>query len=275
MRIRIDICYDGSNYQGWQMQSHTSLTIQGQIQEALKKVFQKEVFLHGSGRTDAGVHAEHQIAHFDIVDSSFIHQITSQTLHLTKALQFHLSPDILIKKAYLVPDNFHARLSATKKVYVYRILNAPHLNPFLRNYTHWISHTLDLGYLQRAADLLIGQKDFKSFQNSGSNVQNTNCLIFSAHWSSKSLFACSQFVHNQNCVEFQIEGERFLKQMVRNILGTLLWMEFKKIDIHCLNQIIEAKDRRRAYNTAPAQGLYLKEVIYPNHFQNQCLELDS
>lgn len=270
MRIRIDICYDGKNYQGWQVQSHTPLTVQGQIQEALKRVFQKEIFLHGSGRTDAGVHAEQQVAHFD-VDPSLIRQITSQTFHLTKALQSHLSSDILIKKAYLVPDDFHARLSAIKKIYIYRIFNAPYLNPFLRHYSHWISHRLDLDYLQRASHLIIGQKDFKSFQNSGSNVQDTNCLIFSANWSYKNWLACNSF--NQHCVEFQIEGERFLKQMVRNILGTLLWMELKKIEISYLNQIMEAKDRRQAYNTAPAHGLYLKEVIYPDDLQNQCPEL--
>ena len=272
MRLRLDICYNGMNYQGWQIQPHTQMTVQEQIQKALKAIFQKEISLHGSGRTDAGVHAENQVAHFDLTDISLINKVISGTMHLIKSLHSQLPNDILVRRAYIVPDDFHARKSAIKKVYVYRIFNNPHLNPFISHYVYWGSRFLDLDYLSDLTNLLVGQKDFKSFQNSGSNVQNTNCTIFSANWSSGNW--CTYMKYDQKCfVEFQIEGERFLKQMVRNILGTLLWMELKKIDINYLNQIIEAKDRRKAYNTAPAIGLYLKDVVYPDDLQKQCLEL--
>ncbi len=272
MRLRIDVCYSGQGYQGWQIQPHTQMTIQEQIQKVLKVIFQKEIVLHGSGRTDTGVHAENQIAHFDLIDTPLIDRITSKTLHVVKALSSQLPSDILIKKAYIVPDNFHARKSALKKVYVYRIFNAPHSNPFITNYAYWVSRPLDLDYLNQLASLLLGQKDFKSFQNSGSDIQDTHCAIFSANWSFGNWRTYMKY--DKRCfVEFQIEADGFLKQMVRNILGTFLWMEFKKMDINHLRQIIEAKDRRKAYSTAPALGLYLKDVVYPDDLQKQSLEL--
>ena len=259
MRIRMDIAYDGRKYQGWQMQSHTKQTIQGQIQKALYEVFQKDIVIHGSGRTDTGVHAEHQVAHFDITDTLSVHRLTSKEkpLNLIKALKFYLPSDIVIKKTSMVPKGFHARLSVLKKVYTYRIWNEIYLSPFMRYYVHHIPHKLDLDYLQKASELIIGKKDFKSFQNTGSHLQDTECLIFSTHWSLK---ACSMI--EGSYIEFRIEGQRFLKQMVRNIIGTLLWMEYKKMDIQHLNEIIESKDRKQAYNTAPALGLYLTDVIY-------------
>ena len=227
MRFRLDICYNGRNYQGWQIQPQTQMTVQEQIQKALKAIFQKEIFLHGSGRTDTGVHAENQVAHFDLTDTPLIDKITSKKLHLIKALHSQLPNDILIKRAYIVPDDFHARKSAIKKIYLYRIFNHPHLNPFISDYVYWVSRSLDLDYLNALTYLLVGQKDFKSFQNSGSDVENTNCNIFSANWSFGNWRTYMKY--EQKCfVEFQIEGERFLKQMVRNILGTLLWMDLKK-----------------------------------------------
>ena len=272
MRLRLNICYCGASYQGWQIQPHTQMTIQLQIQKALQSIFQKEISLHGSGRTDTGVHAENQVTHFDLIDTPFIDKVTSKTLHLVKALNSHLPSDILVKKAYIVPDNFHARKSTIKKIYIYRIFNAPYLDPFLNHHVHWISRSLNLDNLNHLAQLLIGKKDFKSFQNSGSDIEQTHCTIFSANWTFGNW--CTYIKYDKKCfVEFQIEGDRFLKQMVRNILGTLLWMEFKKMDSHHLHQIIEAKDRKKAYKTAPALGLYLKDVIYPNDVQKQCLEL--
>ena len=272
MRLRIDVCYSGQGYQGWQIQPHTQMTVQKQIQKVLKVIFQKEISLHGSGRTDTRVHAENQVAHFDLTDTPLIDKITSKEMHLIKALRSQLPSDILIKKAYIVPGHFHARKSAIKKVYVYRIFNAPHLNPFVKDYACWVSHPLNLNYLNELGGLLIGEKDFKSFQNSGSNAEQTHCTIFSANWSFGNWRTYMKY--DKKCfVEFQIESNRFLKQMARNILGTLLWMEFKKMDINHLSQIIQAKDRKKAYNTAPALGLYLKDAIYPDDLQKQCLEL--
>ena len=272
MRLRIDICYNGTSYQGWQVQPHTEMTIQQQIQKALKTIFQKDISLHGSGRTDTGVHAENQVAHFDIIDTSLTNKIASKMLHVVKALNSQLPSDILVKKAYIVPDHFHARKSAIKKIYVHRIFNGPYLDPFLNNHAHWISRLLDLDYLNNLTQLLLGQKDFKSFQNSGSNVEDTYCTIFSANWSFGNWSTYMKY-DKKYLVEFQIEGNRFLKQMVRNILGTLLWMELKKMDITHLSQIIKTKDRKKAYNTAPAVGLYLKDVVYPDNLQEQCVEL--
>ena len=272
MRFRLDICYSGRGYQGWQIQPHTEMTIQGQIRKALENIFQKEVFLHGSGRTDTRVHAENQVAHFDLINTPLIDKITSKTLHVVKALNSKLPNDILIKKAYIVPDHFHARKSAIKKTYIYRIFNSPHLDPFLNHNAHWLSRLLDLNYLNQLAQLLVGQKDFKSFQNTGSDVEDTHCNIFSANWSVGNWSTYIKY-DKKYFVDFQVEGNRFLKQMVRNILGTFLWMELKKMDIHHLHQILQAKDRKRAYDTAPAIGLYLKDVVYPDDLQKQCVEL--
>ena len=218
------------------------------------------------------MHAENQVAHFDIIDTSLTNKIASKMLHVVKALNSQLPSDILVKKAYIVPDHFHARKSAIKKIYVHRIFNGPYLDPFLNNHAHWISRLLDLDYLNNLTQLLLGQKDFKSFQNSGSNVEDTYCTIFSANWSFGNWSTYMKY-DKKYLVEFQIEGNRFLKQMVRNILGTLLWMELKKMDITHLSQIIKTKDRKKAYNTAPAVGLYLKDVVYPDNLQEQCVEL--
>ena len=135
-------------------------------------------------------------------------------------------------------------------------------DPFLRHFTHWISTPLDIDYLNKVSKQLVGQKDFKSFQNTGSSVQNTLCHIFTAYWTKA-----------EGHVEFQIKGQRFLKQMIRNIVGTLLEMERQKLDRECLNQILEARDRQKAYATAPACGLHLKEVIYSDDLQRQCCEI--
>ena len=235
--------------------------------------FSKDISLHGSGRTDTGVHAENQVAHFDLTDTHLIEKVTLKTLHVVKALNSKLSNDILIKKAYIVPNHFHARKSAIKKRYIYRIFNSPHLDPFLNHNAHFISRLLDLDYLNQLAQLLVGQKDFKSFQNTGSDIEDTHCTIFSANWSVGNWSTYIEY-DKKYFVEFEIEGNRFLKQMVRNIVGTFLWMELKKIDINHLHQIIEAKDRKKAYDTAPGLGLYLKDVVYPDDLQKQCLELE-
>lgn len=242
--FRLTIEYDGSAFHGWQIQPDCP-TIQDEIQKILSMMTKSDIIVSSSGRTDAGVHALAQVAHF-----------TSDTTIAPEkfliALNSMLPPGILIKEcAYTDPD-FHARFSARQKTYRYRILNR-HLPVAIgRQYLWHIRQPLDLDAMERAAAHLLGSHDFKSFEGSGSPRAHTIREIYEARFERKK----------DDMIEFTITGNGFLKFMVRNIVGTLAEVGLGKIGSDEFKEILGSCNRDNAGPTAPPQGLFLMNVEY-------------
>ena len=240
----IVIEYDGSNYHGWQRQKGV-LTIQEVIESRLAIITGENVTVWASGRTDAGVHALGQAAHFLSTTS-----IPPEALW--RGLNSLLPDDIVIKMLKPVPRKFHARFHARSKVYEYRILNRPLRSALLRNYSWHVPHELNLPSIKYALEILRGQHDFKAFQASGSKVKNTVRTLFRAKMAKKP----------DDMLIFTFEANGFLRYMVRNMVGTLVDLGKGKFTPEELKEIMESRDRKRAGMTAPARGLYLVEVKY-------------
>lgn len=260
LKIRFTVSYDGTGYCGWQKQNHSKMrSISQTIQEALEKVFKEKISLFASGRTDAGVHAVSQVCHFETTKpESFFNRFD-----LSWAMKSVLPSEININEAWLAPREFHATLSATHKTYRYLIYNHHRSSVFLHRYADWIRQPLSLDYLNECSQHLIGQKDFKSFQSVGTPVLHTVRKIYKAQWIQK----------NDRVLEFTITGSGFLKQMVRNIVGTQVNLERKGLKPEIIKDIIELKDRTKAGPVAPPQGLYLCKVYYPLELDNKCRKL--
>jgi len=242
--IKLLIEYDGTNYLGWQVQAK-GLTIQGVIEEKLTLLTGERVSLIGSGRTDAGAHAIEQVAHFKVQNRMDVGTIQ-------KALNSLLPPDIVIKKVEEVEEDFHARKQARSKVYEYRILNTPIRSVFHRGYAWHIPQKLDWEEIKKAAQKLVGEHDFSSFRSTGTPTKTAVRKVFRAEWKKG----------RDGLIRFEIEASGFLKQMVRAIVGTLVEVGKGKIDADAFRRILESKDRKEAGPTAPAHGLFLKEVKY-------------
>jgi len=242
--FKITIEYDGSAYHGWQRQS-SERTIQGEIENALKTMTGNCVAVTGSGRTDAGVHALNQTANFRCAAS-----LTPEVF--LKGLNSLLPEDIVISSCKIVPEKFHARYDVKSKVYHYRILNRTLPAAISRQYAWHIRKKLNLIAMQEALRCIIGSHDFKAFEGSGSPRASTVRCIINA-----------DLVKAENdYLVLKIEGDGFLKFMVRNIVGTLVDVGFDKITPHDFKQILISKDRNLAGITAPANGLFLMEVKY-------------
>jgi tRNA pseudouridine38-40 synthase len=242
--FKITIEYDGSAYHGWQRQS-SEQTIQGEIENALKTMTGNSVAVTGSGRTDAGVHALNQTANFRCAAS-----LTPEVF--LKGLNSLLPEDIVISSCKIVPEKFHARYDVKSKVYHYRILNRTLPAAISRQYAWHIRKKLNLSAMQEALRCIIGSHDFKAFEGSGSpRVSTVRCIIN------------ADLVKAENdYLVLKIEGDGFLKFMVRNIVGTLVDVGFDKITPHDFKQILISKDRNLAGITAPAHGLFLMDVKY-------------
>jgi tRNA pseudouridine38-40 synthase len=242
--FKITIEYDGSAYHGWQRQS-SERTIQGEIENALKTMTGNSVAVTGSGRTDAGVHALNQTANFRCAAS-----LTPEVF--LKGLNSLLPEDIVISSCKIVPEKFHARYDVKSKVYHYRILNRTLPAAISRQYAWHIRKKLNLSAMQEALRCIIGSHDFKAFEGSGSpRVSTVRCIIN------------ADLVKAENdYLVLKIEGDGFLKFMVRNIVGTLVDVGFDKITPHDFKQILISKDRNLAGITAPAHGLFLMDVKY-------------
>jgi tRNA pseudouridine38-40 synthase len=242
--IKLLIEYDGTNYLGWQVQARGT-TIQGMIEEKLEQITGEDVGLMGSGRTDAGVHAMGQVAHFKTRSKMDLRSIQ-------RALNSLLPPDIAIKRVEEAGENFHARKQARSKVYEYRILNRPLRSVFHRGYAWHIPQKLDWEGVKIATQKLVGENDFSSFRSTGTPTKTAVRKVFRATWRKGS----------DGLMRFEIEASGFLKQMVRAIVGTLVEVGRGKIDASQFQEILESKDRNKAGPTAPAHGLFLKEVKY-------------
>ncbi len=243
MNFKIIVQYDGTKYFGWQKQPDM-VTIQSEIEKALKIMTGAQVNLHGSGRTDAGVHAIAQVAHFKcdtkIPPGDF-----------KRGMNGLIGDGINIRSCEIVPDDFHARFSAKGKIYLYRILNSLNVDVFNRQYAWFFHRDLNIDNMQKAANILIGEHDFKSFENTGSPRNNSIRIVRHA-----------EFVKENDLLLFEIEGNGFLRNMVRNIVGTLIEVGLERLTPSEFKLIIESKDRSNASTTAPSNGLFLKKVLY-------------
>jgi tRNA pseudouridine38-40 synthase len=242
--IRLTLEYDGSGYHGWQRQLN-SRTVQEVVENCLLRLTSREVRLHGSGRTDAGVHALGQVAHFR----------TETNLPLTafrEGLNSLLPRDIVILEAREAPTDFHARYGAKAKMYEYRILNRPVRSPLHLHQCWWLAHPLDLNLIREATSLILGEKDFATFQASGSSVKTTTRTVMRASWEEKP----------GGWKYFRIMASGFLRGMVRALVGTLVEVGWGKRPPEDLERLLAARDRRLAGPSAPAAGLYLVEVMY-------------
>lgn len=244
----LNISYDGTDFFGWQKQNNqTQDTVQNKLEEALYKLTQTKISTMGSGRTDAGVHAKQQMVHFLFPEAQM------SKYNWVKGLNRYLPESIRAKSIYQAPEGFHIVKSASSKVYAYTFQDGPTEDPLKSRYSLWVSSPLDLDYLQSLSNELIGLHDFKSFQSAGTPLATTEREILEFKW--KRL--------DSGLVEAQIEGTGFLKQMVRNIIGTITHQYWRKsLTAYDIQAIMALKDRRKAYGTAPAKGLCLTQVKY-------------
>jgi tRNA pseudouridine38-40 synthase len=242
--IKLAIEYDGTNYHGWQIQPN-AVSIQETIEDRLKKITQEEIRLIAAGRTDAGVHAIEQVANFFTKSQLDINNIQ-------RGLNSLLTPDIIIKEISEAEQDFHARYSAKSKIYRYVILNQRFPSPLYRNFSWFIPFKLNIKEMKNAVQCLIGEHDFSSFKASRCNSHNPI----------REVYGISLHKDTKGFIIFEIEANAFLKQMVRNIVGTIADVGKGKIGVSKFEEILRAKDRKKAGITAPPQGLFLVKIKY-------------
>lgn len=235
--------FKGTDFHGWQSQPNGN-TIQAEIEKALAVVFQAKIAIMGAGRTDTGVHASSMIAHFD-VDKSF--DSDNILFHLNNLLPDSISIDD-IKEVHV---EFHARFAATSRTYSYFIIQDK--NPFSFETTHRFSKKLDVTKMNKAAQLLLGEYDFSCFSKSKTQTFTNDCTIERAEW-----------IKTPQGLTFEIKANRFLRNMVRAIVGTLLEVGEGKRESTSIPDLIASKNRSNAGTSVPAKGLFLVDIEYPN-----------
>ena len=249
MNYKLLIQYDGTDFHGWQVQENDR-TIQGELERVIGMLDDAKVGVIGSGRTDAGVHAEGQVANV-FVNRDFTPQ------KLTAAINGNLWRDIRILKAEKASDDFHARFSAKRKTYVYRIINAPVMSPFWRRFAHHEHKPLDIGRMNQAARLLLGEHDWTAFASAHADGESRVRTVFDctiqSHWDARAV---------ANLLELRITANGFLRYMVRSIVGTLIEVGRGEKDSDTIQTAIVTGDRSLAGKTAPANGLTLLKVEY-------------
>ena len=242
MKYFFSISYKGTKYHGWQIQPNAN-SIQAEINKAIQIVFQTKIETIGSGRTDTGVHAKQQVFHADLPGETD----TGMMIHKLNGV---LPNDIVVNNIYKVKEDAHARFDAISRSYEYQIRFTR--TPFHENEYHFYPSELNIPLMNKACELLIGTQDFTSFSKVKTDVNNFNCTITRAEW-----------IMKEDTAIFHITANRFLRGMVRAIVGTMLEMGSNKISQDEFKDIINAKDRSRAGQSVPAKGLYLCEVRYP------------
>lgn len=248
MRIALLLQYNGSNYHGWQRQKDPE-TVQGHLERVLQKVFNSRIGLVGSGRTDSGVHALGQVAHFDIESCDI--PINS----LWKAINRELPDDIRLLASRLASDQFHSRFAANKRQYLYQIATQP--NVLHRHFQWYMRFHLDLAKLEQISLLIIGEHDFSSFCYAGTETENMICNIYIAKWQMDS----------SGVLSFHVQADRFLHHMVRMLVGCMVEVARGKWEIEHFMELLDHPDRRAHTITAPAHGLTLIKVSYPKALQ--------
>ena len=241
MRYFITLSYDGTAYHGWQIQPH-SISVQEELHKALSTLLRQPMEVVGAGRTDTGVHARKMVAHFDYGELD--------CPQLVYKLNKILPRDIAVQKVEAVAEDMHARFSAKSRTYHYFV----HLtkDPFHRAYSWQVYGEPDFDLMNRAAEVLMEYRDFTSFSKLNTDTKTNDCTITEAHW--------DRVGDGQWC--FTISANRFLRNMVRAIVGTLLEVGRGRMTIEQLRQVIEAKDRCRAGDSVPGNALFLVDVEY-------------
>lgn len=248
MRYFLEIAYNGKSYCGWQRQPN-AMSVQETIEHALSNLLGERTVITGAGRTDTGVHAKQLYAHFDIA-------IQPDIEHLIYRLNAFLPKDIAIKDLVPVTEEAHARFDALEREYEYHIVF--NKNPFKQELAFYTTKKPDIALMNAGAKMLFNYEDFKCFSRSKTDVKTYHCKIKKAQWEWQG-----------DTLVFTIRADRFLRNMVRAIVGTLLNVGYGKTSLEDLHDIILSKDRSRAGASAPAHGLYLTKVVYPKSIKKK------
>lgn len=241
MRYFIELSYDGSGYHGWQQQSNAN-TVQGVLTNCVSTYLRKEVKLTGCGRTDTGVHANQFFAHFD-VDSAIDESQASFNLNNM------LPKDIAIQRIFEVADDLHARFSPLSRTYHYYIHQKK--NPFIREHSYYFTGQLDLDKMNEGCQMLFEFKDFTSFSKVNTDTKTNDCEIMEARWELSS-----------NGIVFIVKANRFLRNMVRALVGTMIDVGTEKMSVSDFGDVIESKNRGKAGRSVPGHGLFLQAVEF-------------
>ncbi len=236
--LKLTLQYDGTEYVGWQRQA-AGTSIQGLIEDALRPIEGGDVTVHGAGRTDAGVHALGQVASARLTASL-------DSLTLARALNAVLPLDVRVARADVMPDDFHARFSSTGKIYDYRIVSGPFASPFERRYVWHVPPALDLEAMREGANALVGEHDFAAFRGAGSEVHTTVRTVRAIDWQGTARPGDPLIV--------RIEGDGFLRHMVRNIAGTLVEIGLGRWPAVAIHEILESRDRGAGRGDGAALG---------------------
>ncbi|MFQ5729016.1 MAG: tRNA pseudouridine(38-40) synthase TruA [Waddliaceae bacterium] len=247
-KYKLTLAYDGTNYSGWQIQPN-ALTIQEILQDKLEVILRTKTTATGAGRTDAGVHAVGQVAHFSYSEKLDLFRFLASINGL-------LPKDIRVKKAESVPEDFHARYSVINKAYHYHLNLGFVQDPFTRLYSWHITGKINLDVMRECAKLFVGTHDFTSF----ANEPNAGAVSRNPVRTLKRL----DIIPEKDGIRLEFESESFLYKMVRNITGVLVEVALGKRDLQEVSEILEAKDRRKGGRAAPPQGLFLMHVDYAN-----------
>ena len=240
MRYRIDLSYVGTHYHGWQSQPNAS-TVQETLEDALGMVLRENISVTGCGRTDTGVHAEYYVAHFD-ANAEIDAKITGRLNGLL--------PDVIsIFSIVKADEGFHARFDAKKRSYKYVITQRK--NPFLKGFSWHVRYPLNVARMQEAADKLFNYTDFTSFSKLHTDVKTNNCKMYRA-----------EFVKDGDQIVFHISADRFLRNMVRAVVGTLIEVGRGRMSLLEFRQVVEGKQRTQAGESMPAKALFLESVVY-------------
>lgn len=241
MRVKCIVTYDGSHFYGFQIQPDLR-TVQGEIQKALRKINGEEIIIHASGRTDAKVHAYHQVFHFDT-------RKDLSEYRWKNAINHYLPEDIYIIDCQYVGDDFHSRYSAISKEYRY-LLNAGEYNPMQRDYIYQYNRPLDIELMREASNMFIGEHDFASF------------CAYNQYGDTIRTLYCINITEEQGIITFQLIGNGFRRYMVRHIVGGLIQVGAKRISQERLKEMLESCGEKKCLFKAKPQGLYLYEVNY-------------
>ena len=242
-RYFIEISYKGKNYHGWQVQPH-AISVQEVLNDCLTKLLKQEVHVVGAGRTDTGVHAKQLFAHFDLVK-----KVKDVSQFLSRLNSF-LPKDIAAKSLLEVGEEAHARFDANARTYEYYVVQQK--NPFEEDSAYLVYKPLNIEVMNQSAKRLFEFQDFTSFSKSDTQTITNNCKIMQAYWEKR-----------EGLLVFTIQADRFLRNMVRAIVGTLLEVGLGKMTEEEFVKVIESKDRSQAGTSVPAHALYLREVSYP------------
>lgn len=244
-RYFVEISFKGSDFHGWQIQPN-ALSVQQMLNKALSTILRQKVQTTGAGRTDAGVHARYFTAHFD--SQKFDSGLKSKIIYGLNSL---LPEDIAVNDIYPVIPTAHARFSALSRTYEYRLCKRK--NPFEKDFSWFYPYPLNIELMNKACEVLLKHDDFTSFSKLHSDVRTNTCRIYNAKWTEKD-----------DMIIFTIEADRFLRNMVRAIVGTLIDVGIKKITMDDFEKIILARNRKAASFSVPAQGLFLIKISYPD-----------